>query len=165
MSYAIVVPKAWRSELNLLISYVVLSIAAVVLSRELPGSVLRGHILTVRNYDIFMDLPLFCLVSASVLCIALFRLYNVRYLMDESGVECRLGVLWTSQTMFRVRSEDIVGLETKQTLFERFLDIGDVLIGTAATGGIEITLSGVGAPFEVIKMIQNERNLRSAVRN
>jgi uncharacterized membrane protein YdbT with pleckstrin-like domain len=62
--------------------------------------------------------------------------------------------------MFKVRYEDIVGIETKQTLLERMLNVGDILIGTAATGGVEIQLEGISSPFTVQQVIQDERSRR-----
>jgi len=138
--------------------YFALCVVSVYLSRSLPGSVLRGPILSLGSWSVMLKLPLFWLLPAMALCMALFRLYNVRYTMTSKGLESRVGVLWTSQHISRVRFEDIVGIETRQTLLERFLNVGDIEIGTAATGGIELVFEGVASPFEVMKIIQSERD-------
>jgi hypothetical protein len=45
-------------------------------------------------------------------------------------------------------------------LLDRILNVGDLQIGTAATSGVEMVLSGIAAPYEVQDMMQKERDGR-----
>ena len=90
------------------------------------------------------------------------RIYDVLYTVDAKGIQARVGILSLHQRVIRVRYEDIRTVETEQTLLERFLDVGDVEIATAATGSVEIVLNGVAAPHEIRKMVQAERDRRTA---
>jgi uncharacterized membrane protein YdbT with pleckstrin-like domain len=62
-----------------------------------------------------------------------------------------------------IRFEDVRGISLEQTIIERTLGIGDVLIGTAATGDTEVTFQGIAVPEEVQHMITTERDKRQKV--
>jgi uncharacterized membrane protein YdbT with pleckstrin-like domain len=156
----VVIPKTWRSESTLICVFVVLAVTSIYLSYELPGSILSGKLVAFGTFSIDLHLPLFWLFPLFTLLLAIFRIYNVRYLVDDKGIETRVGVLWTQQHIVRVRYEDVLSIETHQTLLERFLSIGVVEVATAATGGVEIVMEGIGAPFEIQEMIQAERDAR-----
>jgi uncharacterized membrane protein YdbT with pleckstrin-like domain len=156
----IVIPKAWRSEITLLCVFIILTITSIYLSYELPGSIISGELFSIGGYALELRFPLFWLFPFGTLFLAVFRIYNVRYTVDERGIETRVGVLWTHQNIVRIRYEDILSIETTQSLLDRFLCIGNVWVGTAATGGTEIVMQGIGAPFEVQEMIQGERDIR-----
>lgn len=156
----VVIPKVWRSELGRLAVYILLSIASVVLSRQFPGSIIYGELITVGSTRVDLGLPLFWLFPVFALMELLFRIYNVRYEVNTRFIEARIGRLSFHQRLVRIRYEDIRGVETSQTLLERFLDIGDVFVGSAATDGMEVKISGIAAPLEVQDMIQSERDKR-----
>jgi uncharacterized membrane protein YdbT with pleckstrin-like domain len=59
-----------------------------------------------------------------------------------------------------VRYEDIRSIDSFQTLWERFLDVGRVDVGTASTAGIEISFEGISNPRRVQQIIQEERDAR-----
>jgi uncharacterized membrane protein YdbT with pleckstrin-like domain len=160
MASEVSIPKTWRSEFFLLASYIILTVSAVFLSRLLPWTVLQGYLFTINGVDFFLKLPVLLLFPIGLILTAIYRIYNVQYLLSKTGVEYFGGLLWVNKTMFKVRYEDIVGIETKQTLLERMLNVGDILIGTAATGGVEIQLEGISSPFTVQQVIQDERSRR-----
>lgn len=129
-----------------------------------PGSVIHGEVFTVWGYKLMFSLPLFWFLPLCSAANVLFRIYNVRFVIDSRGIEARVGILSVNQRITRIRFEDIRSVETGQTVWERALDVGDVEIGTAATGDIEIIFQGVAAPSEVQDMIQSERDRRQALR-
>ena len=157
----IVIAKAWRSELKLLIAVAISSIACVVLSHYFPGSILTSKLLSLDNdRAVFLSLPVFWLIPLTLALMATYDRYNVRYVLDERGIETREGRLSLNQKINRIRFEDIRSIEIKQSLFDRILGIGQLEIGTSGTGGIEICIEGVGAPREIQELIQNERDRR-----
>lgn len=89
----------------------------------------------------------------------IFRIYNVRYQVDENGIETRDGVLSFQQTITRVRYEDIRSMEKRQSVLDRLLNIGNIEVGTAGTSTLEIRIEGVASPDTVISFIEEERQL------
>jgi uncharacterized membrane protein YdbT with pleckstrin-like domain len=156
----VVIAKTWRSELSGMVLFFVLCIASILLSRIFPLSVLRGELLPLGDYRLILHLPLFWLVPAFTLAAVFFRIYNVRYWVDAHGIEARVGILSLQQRITKVRYQDIRSVETEQSVIDRALDIGDVCVGTAATGSLEIVFNGISAPTEVQDMIQRERDRR-----
>lgn len=156
----LVIPKVWRSELALLGAFVLLSVAAIMLSDKFPGSIIRGDLFSFGPNRIILSLPLFWLVPLCTLLLAVQRIYNVRYTMDGSGIQTKVGILALNQTITRIRFEDVRSVETHQSLLERMLDIGSVGVGTAAEAGIEIEMLGIAAPYAVQQLVQKEREKR-----
>ncbi|MCB0354925.1 MAG: PH domain-containing protein [Bdellovibrionales bacterium] len=156
----VVIAKTWRSEMKSVFMFLVLSIVSVYLSRTFPWSVIRGPLFSLFGVTVYMRLPLFWFIPAVTLGSAIIRIYDVRYVVDARGVECKTGILGLHQRVTRIRYEDIRSVEFEQTLLERFLDIGSVEVGTAATGELEIAFRGIAAPSEVQEMLQNERDKR-----
>ena len=152
--------KTWRSELQRLAVFFVLCIISVVASNYLPGSLIKGKLFSIGSQTIFLSLPIFWLLPFGSLVGLLLRIYDVLYTVDAKGIQARVGILSLHQRVIRIRYEDIRTVETEQTILERFLDVGDVEIATAATGSVEIVLEGVAAPHEVRKMVQAERDRR-----
>jgi len=156
----IVIRKVWRSEAVALLGFVLLSVAAVALSRMFPALVVRGELLQLGSTKIRLALPILWLVPAGWLSMIMFRIYNVRYIADARGLEVYIGLLSLAQQITRVRYEDVRSIESDQTLIERLFDVGTVQIGTAASTGVEMVLEGVSAPKSVQEFIQAERDRR-----
>jgi len=153
-----IIPKVWRSEMFRLGFFAVSAIASVPLSRLFPASVLHGEILSIGETRVTLSLPLFWLLPAAALLSALYRIYNVRYAVDKTGIESIKGRLSFSQTTVRIRYEDIRSIETEQSIMERVFNVGTVAIGTAAGAGIEMELQGISSPVLVQRLIQGERD-------
>ena len=156
----IVIAKTWRSELSRVGLFIVLSIVSIFLTKQFPGSVITGPLFSIGETQVILSLPLFWFLPAYAAFSAIYRIYNVRYSVDGRGIEAKVGILGVYQRIIRVRFEDIRSVETEQTIMERAMNIGNVEIGTAATGDIEIIFDGIAAPSEVQDMIQNERDRR-----
>lgn len=156
----VVVPKVWRSELTRLGVFAVLCAASIILSRSFPQTVIYGELITIGRHRVDLGLPIFWLFPLFALLELIFRVYNVRYEVNTRFIEARTGRLSFHQRLVRIRYEDIRGVETDQSLFERFLDIGTVSVGSAATDGMEVQMEGISAPLEVQEMIQSERDKR-----
>lgn len=154
------IPRVWRSELPRLSLFAVSLVLSVVLSKYIPSSVIFGEFIRVGNVQIMLRLPLFWLVPIGFLIEAAYQIYNVRYQIDREGIICRVGIISFRQSITKIRYEDIRSIESDQTLIERLLNVGDVEIGTAATGHIDVLLKGIGSPLKVRELIQTERERR-----
>jgi uncharacterized membrane protein YdbT with pleckstrin-like domain len=156
----LVIPKVWRSELKLILVFFIACVLSIILSRHFPGSVITGEVISIGSTKLVLSLPLYWLIPAITLMSAVVRIYDVKYVVDGSGIETRIGILSLHQRVTRIRFEDIRSAETEQSISERMLDIGDVFIGTAAQAGIEIAMEGIASPEEVQDMIHRERDRR-----
>lgn len=162
---AIIIPKVWRSELRIIILFFVFCVASVILSHEFPGSVIRGELFRIGSQRFILHLPLFWFLPAGMLFKGIFRIYNVRYLMDGNGIEARYGVMWVSQTIARIRYLDIRSAEIQQSLTDRILSVGDVVISSAAKQSIDVVFEGIAVPQEVKEVILAERDKRQRLEN
>jgi len=156
----IVVKKVWRSEYHLLITCAISSVACVVLTNLMPWSIITGKLFGSGESTVYLSLPLFWLVPFGAFSLALYRRHNVRYSLNENGVEAIHGRLSLNQEISQVRFDDIRSLEIDQTVIERFLDVGTLRVGTAGTSGVEVSLEGIAAPKEVRDLVQGERDRR-----
>lgn len=156
----LIVPKVWRSEIARLILFFITGASCIFWSRLNPHTVITGELFSLADKQVMLKLPLLWFIPALALGSAILRIYDVRYTLDEQGIEARTGIISLYQRITRIRFEDIRSIETEQTLLERALDIGNLEIGTAATGGIEVTFKGVAAPKQVQKLIRDERDRR-----
>ena len=152
--------KDWRSEIGRIGFFFLSSIACVVFSRLFPVTIIPGTVLELASSRIDLMLPVLWLIPAGALMSLFYRIYNVRYALDDSGIESVVGRLAFRQMRTRIRYEDIRSIETDQTILERILDIGTVEMGTAASAGIEMVLEGVRSPVAIQRLVQEERDER-----
>ena len=75
---------------------------------------------------------------------------------DPRGIEAKVGLLSLNLRQPRLRFEDIRGVEPSQTIVERVLGIGDILVGSAMSDEVEIVMTGVPSPREVQNFLTNE---------
>jgi membrane protein YdbS with pleckstrin-like domain len=157
----LVIPKVWKSEFALIVLSLFLLIAAWFLTQLFSWSIIKGVFLNIGNFELILKLPVFFLIPLTTLSLVCYRLYNVKFIVDEQGIEARTGILSIKQQTIRIRFEDIRSVQSKQGLLERLLNVGNVEIGTAATGNLELVLSGVNSPLEVREMIEREKTSRN----
>ena len=162
----------WRSEWRLLLVALVCGVGAFFLTNTDLGDTLRqswasfaglasshsglGGAIIAEAYP----LRQLWLIPVAVLLYAAYRLYDVRYSVDNRAIEMRHGRLSWKRVITRIRFEDIRSIETKQTVVDQMLNIGSVAIGTAASAGTEVSLSGIANPRTVQQIIQREREER-----
>jgi uncharacterized membrane protein YdbT with pleckstrin-like domain len=156
----IVVARTWRSEIITLCIAFALSLLSIFLSNTFPSTVMKGVLLPMGNHSLVLHLPLFWFMPAITFFSAMYNIYNVRYTISSKGVEAEIGILALQRRVTRLWFEDIRSFQTNQNLLERLLGVGNLEIGTAATGTVEVTLRGIAAPDEVQEMLQRERNIR-----
>ena len=156
----VIIRKVWRSEISSLTWFIISSILCVILSNKFSILTLRDHLFTIGNYKIVLVLPLLWFIPLISLMYAIYKIYNVKFKVDNRGVEATIGRLSMKQSVIRVRYEDIRAIDINQTLLERMLDIGTVDIGTAASGESEVYMIGIEAPYEIKDMLDRERDAR-----
>ncbi len=151
----------WRSQILRTIGYLVLSILTVVLCRHFSSfAVISGPLFTYGDNVIRLYMPWPALIPGFLLVKILLYIYNSKYIIDERGVEAQIGLVSLNLRQPRLRYEDIRGIEPQQTLWERILGIGSVLIGSAMTQDVEIVMSGVANPRAIQLLVSGERDKR-----
>jgi uncharacterized membrane protein YdbT with pleckstrin-like domain len=160
----VVICKVWRSELRLILTFLITSVLSVAGSAYLPITVLPGTLISVDAWRLEIALPLLWLAPLFFIFLAMFRIYNVRYELTSRGIDAYEWVLGP-QTVMSIRYEDIRSLETEQSIIGRMLDVGNLQIGTAAQSSVEVTFRGISSPGEVLKIIQRERDRRHQLEN
>lgn len=159
-SSEILIPRVWRSQIPALVLFGVTLIGAVLVSRHIPSLVITGEVVRLGQYTLYLTLPLPWLLPVAILGYSIARIFDVRYTLSGRGIEARVGIMQLRQRITRVAYDDIRSIETDQSLVERFLDTGSVEIGTAATGQVEIVMSGIGSPHELRNFIEAEKDKR-----
>lgn len=155
----LIIPKVWRSEYPLIVAFLATSIGSVVASYFFPWLIVKGPLFSILGMKVVLHFPVQCVIPTILLGISLFRIYNVRYVLDGRGIEAYDWVLGP-QRVTSIRYEDIRSIESEQSIIGRLLDFGDLEIGTAAQSSVEVIFFGIGAPQEVLQLIQRERDRR-----
>jgi len=157
---SILIPRVWRSQSERIVMFLVISPICIWLSNTFPLTIIAGPLFSFGGGTLELKLPLLWLVPVFIIGQAVMRIYDVRYIIDKQGIESKIGILSLSQTITRIRYEDIRSIDSRQTLSERMLGIGTLEMGTAASAGLEMSFSGIANPLKVQKMIQAERDSR-----
>jgi len=152
----------WRSQVSNLLLLLLLFIFSVVVSRYVPSLVVKGSLFSLFGKTYFLHLPILILIPGALLGKILINIYDAKYIIDDRGVEAQIGLVSMNLRQPRLRWEDIRGVEPNQTIWDRLLGIGSVLIGSAMTQDVEITMSGVANPRAVQLLIGGERDRRLA---
>jgi uncharacterized membrane protein YdbT with pleckstrin-like domain len=152
----------WRSQVLNLCGLFLLFILTVVVSRYVPALVVAGSLFSLGDTTYFLHLPVLTLIPGALLGKILINIYDAKYIIDDRGVEAQIGLVSMNLRQPRLRWEDIRGVEPNQTIWERLLGIGSVLIGSAMTQDVEIVMSGVANPRAVQLLIGGERDRRLA---
>lgn len=154
------VQRVWRSQASRLALFIVTCPLSVWLSDKFPRSIIAGELFSLGDTAIILKLPLFWFIPAFVISQAIIKLYDVKYTVDDKGIESKIGILSLNQIITRIRYEDIRSIDSRQSISERMLGIGTLEIGTAASAGLEMSFTGIDQPLEVQRKIQAERDLR-----
>lgn len=148
----------WRSQLMNLVLLLLLFILTVVVSRYIPALVVAGSLFKIAGTTFYLYLPILILLPGAMLGKILINMYDAKYIIDEQGVEAQIGLVSMNLRQPKLRWEDIRGVEPNQTIWERLLGIGSVLIGSAMTQDVEIVMTGVANPRAIQLLIGGERD-------
>jgi uncharacterized membrane protein YdbT with pleckstrin-like domain len=112
-------------------------------------SYLFGFILSI------FTLPLMGLGLLFLLIIVLDR-YQYTYTITNKRVSSRVGII--AKHVNEVDIEHIRSVTTSQGIMARILGYGNVIIGTAGTGGVEVIIINVINPEQIKELIKNQAN-------
>ena len=100
------------------------------------------------------SLWLLVLIPLTALYIWLVRI-SFSYTITTRRVECRQGLIARNTT--EVDIKDVRNVSVEQNAIHRIVNIGNVMIGTAGTGGIEVSLRGVAQPHKIKELILDQK--------
>jgi uncharacterized membrane protein YdbT with pleckstrin-like domain len=164
MTNGVVIPKTWRSEMGNFGTFIVACPIAYKLTEWFPWTVVTGELFGIGERVFELSLPVLWFFPVAALLRGVYRIYNVRYTLDSRGIESRDGILNLQQRVVRIRYEDIRSIDVKQTLVDRFFDIGLLEASTAAQADAEIVMAGIAAPYELQRVVQLERDQRQLLK-
>lgn len=150
----------WRSQWLELFAYFVLCVLAIWGSNAFDWTIITGELFSIGGTTFYLHLPLLTLLPGFMIGKVLIYIYDSKYIIDDHGVEAHVGLVSLSLRQPRLRYEDIRGVEPNQTIVERLLGIGSVLIGSAMTQDVEIVMEGIANPRAVQLLIGGERDRR-----
>ncbi len=85
----------------------------------------------------------------------LIYIYSRQYVLTNLRVISKKGLI--SISMSEVRISNIRGANLRQGILDRILNVGSIEIGTAATAGMEILISGIQNPRSFLSAINSQR--------
>jgi uncharacterized membrane protein YdbT with pleckstrin-like domain len=95
-----------------------------------------------------------------VLLVGFVKRSAIRYVITTERLHIRRGIL--SKSTQETRIERVQNVNTKQSLFERMLQVGTVDFDTAGTDDSEFRFVGVGNPEEVVRAVDQAQRSVSA---
>lgn len=159
----LVIYKSWRSEYIVFACLIVSLVLSVALSKIFPSTVITGELFKIGDETYYLSFPIFWIIPFGLFLMSILHIYDVRYYLTSKGIEMEIGILSLKKRSVKIRYEDVRSVETIQTLIDRIINIGNVEIGTSATGAIEVIFAGVASPVEIQQIVQREKDRRIAM--
>lgn len=113
-----------------------------------------SHLFYLDNY-IFGGLLCFIGIGVLIVVWAILDRKTRIFTVTSKRVRCKSGII--SRNIQEVAMRDIRSLKFKQGIIERLFGLGSIEIGSAGTGGVEVTLKGVVDPSSVMEIINFHR--------
>ena len=101
-----------------------------------------------------ITIPVF-LIGVAILLYVVIEVTCTSYELTTRRIIVRKG--WISKSQNEIWIKDIRGVNLVQSIWQRIIGVGDIGIGTAASAGIEISISGVANPAGVVAEIDSLR--------
>lgn len=106
------------------------------------------------NVNYFIGLAVLLVVLGKVMLIR----FSERFTITDKEVSMERGIL--NKSSVEVRILQIRTIQVKQHIWQRIMNIGDLLIASAGTEGYEIVAHGIDAPYEMRDKIQDLMSAR-----
>ena len=123
---------AWRDQISIILGAIVLTCLLIFYTSE-----------TVR-ITIF---PIWAIFMLVLILYVVVKRCSWKYTVTTNLIESVNGIL--SKNTRSIRVCDLRSVNVKQGIIQRFMNIGDIEFGSAGSGGIEVTFSGVANPGKV----------------
>ncbi|MEZ4753925.1 MAG: PH domain-containing protein [Bdellovibrionota bacterium] len=114
----------------------------------------RRFIQEVDIYGVIFSLPLLGLIPLVLAAYIIHGLYNSKYVIRDHCLICVEGLLSFKMQETRVEYEHVRGIEVQRSLYQRLFGLGDIKIGSAMQGDVEIYIRGIINPRYYEKVIE-----------
>lgn len=148
----IFLPRSYRYVWPSLLLFFVCCVLTLYISREFPGTIYRFYF-ELFGFRFLVSMPLFGLFCAMTLARPIALMYDVHYELRCHHLIATTGLLSMKKESFEIPYEDLRGVQIDQSLIDRILGIGTLLLGTAVTDRPEIVMSGIARPHEFARLI------------
>ncbi len=144
---------SWRCNLPELI--VGLTIVIIVATKTY-GTAYYGLSLSAELLGTDQDilLPLHLLLLAVVIARPLFWHFDSKHVLGSHHIYSITGRCSLKKERIELSFEDILGVRSNQTIIERILGVGSILVWTASSENPEITMRGIANPEDVVQQIR-----------
>lgn len=99
-------------------------------------------------------IPVF-LIGVFILVSVWIKICRTSYTITNRRIIITSG--WLSKEQHEIWIKDMRGASMSQGMLQRLFGLGNVAIGTAATGGTEIMMIGVAGPQEIVDLVNSLR--------
>lgn len=145
--------RSWRSVAPTILLYLIALNLTIIVSRAIPGSVLRFEVELFGNpYGVAM--PLLALFAAVILARPLLLMYDSVYELGCHHVRAFTGRYSLKRVNIELAFEEIKGVSVDQTLLERFLGVGRIHVWTGINASPEIVMTGIAHPKVCAELIR-----------
>ena len=93
-------------------------------------------------------------VGLLILLFVVLDRYQYTYTITNKRVSARVGII--AKRVNEVDIEHIRSVTTSQGILARILGYGNVIIGTAGTGGVEVVIMNIGKPEQIKELIKKQ---------
>ncbi len=158
----IVIGPSVRDQWVHLIIFVFLMVFMVVGSLRFPWLVQQVNLNLPPGYDITFNVSLLALFPLISIAFIAHRLFDERYILTPEYILEISGRCSLKFHSARLRYIHVKDVEIDKKLYQRFLNVGDLIVATSITSGdSNIRMKGIVNPWEIKKIVQ-ERT-RSAI--
>lgn len=138
--------RSWINELPLLLIFILSLISSFFGTIYYPKTVKVISINIWLFGEITLSIALLVLVSLVPLSILIHKLLDSRYIITNENIISINGLMSLKVNTSRMHLSHVRGLEVERSLLQRFLNTGDLLIGSASHDAQEVIMTGVYNP-------------------
>jgi|GEM_PF-6123335 len=143
------IPYTWRYLIPSIFVACIVALPAVVVSR------LGFFVLSFDWLGRSIDMPLLAFAPIFVLIKPYLSFLGGHRWMTPTGLYANMGVYQWERRDIDIPFEHIAGVSIEQNIIERILNFGTILIGTSATGDVEVSLHGVPNPKHYAQILDS----------
>jgi len=152
--------RSWRSVLPQLIIGLLIAILVLVISLRF------GLFATQINLgEDTVTLPLFLLILIVLSIRPLLLMFDCRHELGCHHLRSAQGIVSLKKEQVEIPFEDILGVRFTQSILERILNVGTILVWTASAEKPEVSLKGIGDPAYFARIIKDRIDQAKIKRN
>lgn len=148
----LLIHRSWRSVLPGLLLFALVSLVAVPISNDFPILLLNFDLSTF-GLAYQLSMPILGLISAVLLARPLFLMYDCFHEVRCHHLRTISGRCSLRKNRIEIAFEDLRGVRVQQSILERLLGVGTIMIGTSITDTPEVRLHGIANPAYYANLI------------